>query len=161
MRTGTAISVSQQSQAATRIFARMLGPFLVIVDVTAVVRASEMRTLVAEFEANLLWSWVAGAFILLFGLVIIAGHQYWRGVAAVIVSLLGWLVTLRGLFLPALPKMFASVANNMIDAEASWVALCIVFALIGLYLTHVGWIPATSRPTPEAASSTSDLPRAA
>ncbi len=155
------MSASQQSQAATRIFARVLGPFLVIVDVTAVVRASEMRTLVAEFEANSVWSWVAGAFILLFGLVIIAGHQYWRGVAPVVVSLLGWLVALRGLFLLALPKTVASVANNMIDAEASWVALCIVFALIGLYLTYVGWIPATSRPTLEAASSTPDLPRAA
>lgn len=155
------MSASQQSPTATRMFARVLGPFLVIVDVIAVVRASEMRALVTEFEANSVWSWVTGAFILLFGLIVIAGHQYWRGAAAIIVSVLGWLIALRGLVLLALPKTVASLANNMVDAEASWVALCIVFALIGLYLTYVGWIPATSRPTSKATSSTPDLPRAA
>lgn len=67
---------SPQSQIATRAFARVLGPFLVIVDVVAITRASEMRALVTEFGANPLWSWVAGAFILLFGLIIIGQHQF-------------------------------------------------------------------------------------
>lgn len=142
-------------------FARVLGPFLVIVDVTAVVRASDMRGLVSEFAANSLWPWVAGAFILLGGLIIIALHQYWRGAAAIIVSLVGWLVVLRGLFLLAFPQTFVSMANHMIGAEAWWRAVCIAFALVGLYLTYVGWAPESSRPTTQAASSTPDLPRAA
>jgi hypothetical protein len=142
-------------------FARVLGPFLVIVDVMAVVRASDMRGLLSEFAATSLWPWVTGALIVLFGLIIIAGHQYWRGAAAIIVSLLGWLVALRGLFMLAFPQTFVSVANNMIGAEAWWRAVCIVFALVGVYLTYVGWAPAPSRPTAQAPSSTSDLPRAA
>lgn len=155
------MSASQESHSATTLFARVLGPFLVILDVAAMVRASEMRVLVTEFEANSLWSWVAGAFILLFGLITVAAHQYWRGAAAIIVSVLGWLIALRGLLMLAFPKAFVSLADSMIRVEASWVSLCIVFALIGLYLTYVGWMPATSRPAPKATSSTSDLPRAA
>jgi hypothetical protein len=155
------MNASQESQARTRMFARVLGPFLVIVDVTAVVRASDMQTLLSQFEANSLWTWVAGAFVLVFGLVIVAVHQYWQGAAAIIVSLLGWLVMLRGLFLLAFPKAFVSVANSMIGAQAWWVALCITFALVGLYLTYVGWAPAPSPPTSRTASSTKDLPRAA
>lgn len=131
------------SQTRTRTFARVFGPFLVVVDVVAVVRASQMRAIVAAFEDNPLWSWLAGAFILVFGLIVIAGHQYWRGAAAVTVSLLGWLVALRGLLLLAFPRTFASLADAMIDARAAWVALCTVFALIGVYLTYVGWIPVT------------------
>ena len=91
----------------------------------------------------------------------IALHQYWRGVAAIIVSLVGWLVALRRLFLLAFPDTFVSIANNMIGAEAWWRALCIAFAVVGLYLTYVGWIPAPSRPASQPASSTPDLPRAA
>ncbi|MCV7123372.1 hypothetical protein [Mycobacterium lacus] len=155
------MNVSPQSQARTRMFARVLGPFLVIVDVIAVARASDMRSLISQFEANSLWAWVAGAFILVFGLVIVAGHQYWRGAAAIIVSLLGWLVTLRGLFLLAFPKAVASVANAMIGAQAWWVALCVVFTLVGLYLTYVGWAPTPSRPTQQTARVNPDLPRAA
>jgi hypothetical protein len=155
------MSSSQQSQTATRMFARVLGPFLVIVDVTAVARTADMRPLVSEFAASSLWSWVAGAFVLVFGLIVIALHPYWRGAAAIIVSLLGWLVALRGLLLLAFPKTFTSVANSMIDAKAWWVTICIAFALVDVYLTYVGWMPAPSRPTSKAANSKPDFPRAA
>jgi hypothetical protein len=149
------------SQTTTRMFSRVLGPFLVIVDVTGVVRAPDMRAVVSEFEASSLWSWVAGAFVLICGLVIIGAHQYWRGAAAMIVSVLGWLITLRGLLLLAFPKVFVSVANNMIGAHGWWMALCVVFALVGLYLTYVGWAPTPSRPTSQATTTTPNLPRAA
>ena len=133
------MNVSQQSQTRTRIFARVLGPFLVIVDVTAIARASDMQKLLSQFEANSLWTWVTGAFILLFGLIVVATHQYWRGTAAIIVSVLGWLITLRGLLLLAFPKAFISLANTMIGAQTSWVALCAAAVIVGLYLTYVGW----------------------
>ncbi|BBY23890.1 hypothetical protein MSTO_40950 [Mycobacterium stomatepiae] len=142
-------------------FARVLGAFLVIIDVTAVARASDMRTVLSDFEASPLWSWVAGAFILALGLVIVAAHQYWKGAAAIIVSLLGWLITLRGLLLFAFPKAFASVANSMIGAQGWWMALCVAFALMGLYLTYVGWVPVPLRPEPQVVSASPDLPRAA
>ena len=70
------MNVSAQSQARTRLFARVLGPFLVIVDATAVARASEMQTLLSQFEANSLWTWVTGAFILLFGLTVEIGRAH-------------------------------------------------------------------------------------
>jgi hypothetical protein len=63
-----------------------------------------------------------------------------------------------GVLLLAFPKVFVSVANSMIGAQAWWVAVCIAAALVGLYLTYVGWAPATSRPTPQAARETKDVP---
>ncbi|CQD02252.1 hypothetical protein BN1232_00051 [Mycobacterium lentiflavum] len=155
------MDASPQAQAKTRMFARVLGPFLVIIDITAVGRASDMQTVLSDFEASPLWSWVAGAFILAFGLVIVAAHQYWKGAAAIIVSLTGWLITLRGLLLFAFPKAFATVANSMIGAQGWWIALCVAFALVGLYLTYVGWVPVPRRPEPQAVSADPHLPRAA
>ena len=155
------MDASAQSQTRTRMFSRVLGPFLIIVDVTAVARASDMQSLLSQFEANSLWTWVTGAFILLFGLIVVAGHQYWRGAAAIIVSLLGWLITLRGLLLFAFPQAFVSAANSMIGAQAWWVAACVIFALIGLYLTYVGWAPVPYRPKLQATEATPDLRQAA
>lgn len=154
------MSSSQESQHSTRMFARVLGPFFVISCVTAVVRASDMRALVSDFGTNPLWPWVAGAFVLVGGLTIVALHQFWRGVAAVIVSVMGWLLTLRGLLLLAFPTTFMSMANSVVEAGALWRTVCVCFALIGLYLTYVGWMPAPSRPMSQAGSSTPDLPRA-
>ena len=155
------MNVSPQSETATRMFSRVLGPFLVIIDTTAVARSSQMQSLLSQFEANSMWTFVTGAFILLIGLIILGAHQHWRGAAAIMVSLLGWLITLRGLLLVAFPKVFVSAAQAMIGAQAWWVALCIVFAVVGLYLTYVGWAPASRRPESPAARVSPDLPRAA
>ena len=155
------MSSSQESQHSTRMFARVLGPFLFISCVTAVVRASDMRALVTDFGANPVWPWVTGAFILVGGLIIVALHQCWRGAAAVIVSATGWLLVVRGLFLLAFPTAFMSMANSVLEASALWGTVCVCFALVGLYLTYVGWMSAQSRPISQAASSTTDLPRAA
>lgn len=142
-------------------FARVLGPFFVIVCATAGARTSEMSSLMSDFTANALWSWVAGSFVLVGGLVVAALHSYWRGLAAIVVSLMGWLITLRGVLLLAFPKAFISMANSVIGMGDLWRAICIVFVGIGLYLTYVGWMPPSKRSVPPAASETPDLPRVA
>jgi hypothetical protein len=156
------MSSSLESQHSTRMFARVLGPFLAISCVTAVMRVSDMRALVTELGANPVWPWVTGAFILAGGLIIVALHQCWQGGAAVVVSVMGWLLVLRGLFLLAFPTAFMSMADSVLQASALWRTVCVCFALIGVYLTYFGWTPAPSQSmTSQAASSTTDLPRAA
>jgi len=155
------MSSSHQPQIRTRMFARVLGPFFVIVCATAGARASEMSALMKEFAANALWSWVAGSFVLIGGLVMIALHSYWRDPAAIVVSILGWLVVLRGLLLLAFPTAFISMANSVIATGDLWRGICIGFAMVGLYLTYVGWMPRSGRSAPRAVSANSDLPRAA
>jgi hypothetical protein len=152
---------SQQLQNRTRLFARVMGPYLAIIAAAAALRPSDMRAMLSGFEANPLWSWVTGAFILLFGLVVIALHPYWRGAAAIVVSTLGWLVAVKGLFLVAGSHSYFSMANSAIDAMVWWRAGAVVEVVIGLYLAYVGWVPARTRSLPQPASSTPDLPRAA
>ena len=108
-----------------------------------------------------MWSWVTGAFILLFGLIVIAVHPYWRGAAAIIVSALGWLVAFKGLFLVAGSHTYFSMANSAVEAMSWWRAGAVVEVVIGLYLAYVGWFPARTRSVPQTASSTPDPPRAA
>lgn len=151
---------SEQSRTTTRMFARVVGPFVAIVSTTAAVQASDLRPAISEFGANPLWGWVAGAFTLLAGLVVVGLHPYWRGAAAAIVSVMGWLTTLKGLLLMAFPGTIKSVADTAIDSN--WLrAVYVVFFLLGLYLTYAGWVPAPRRSAPKTASTTQDLPRAA
>ncbi|HUB53628.1 MAG TPA: hypothetical protein VMB04_00515 [Mycobacterium sp.] len=152
---------SHQLQNRTRMFARVMGPYLAIIAAAVALRPSDMRVMLSGFEADPLWSWVTGAFILLLGLAVIALHPYWRGAAAIIVSALGWLVAVKGLFLVAGPHTYFSMANTAVQAMAWWRAGAAVEVVIGLYLAYVGWVPAKTRAVPQPASSTPDLPRAA
>lgn len=149
------------SQARTRMFSRVLGPFLVIVTATAMARATQMRTLLSEFGANSAWAWVSGAFVLLGGLIVIALHPYWRGAAAIVVSVVGWLTALKGVLLLTIPKGYISSASSALDAGIWWWTGFVLTALAGLYLTYAGWAPVPSRKTHQIASPTPDLPRVA
>lgn len=133
--------MSVQVQQRTRMFARVLGPFLAIVTIIVALRAPDMRQLLSEFTASDVWPWVTGAFILMGGIAIVAFHQLWRGPAAIVVSVLGQLLVARGVFLLAFPDVFASVANRVIGAAVVWQTVYLVFAAIGLSLTYVGWKP--------------------
>lgn len=155
------MSSSAKSADTTRRFARVLGPFFTIVSVTVVTRTPDMRQLLAEFGASAIWPWVTGAFVLLGGVIVVALHPHWRGAAAVIVSLLGWMMVLRGILLLAFPDTFLSIAEHSIGAEPLWRTVFGAFAVIGLYLVYVGWIARPDGPTAQAASSTAELPRAA
>ena len=156
------MSTPEQSQIRTRMFARVLGPFLTIVPTTVAVRGSYMQALFNEFKANPMWPWLYGAILLMSGLFIIAFHQYWRSPAAIIVSLVGWFFAIRGLLLLTVPQVYDSAGNAIYSSGASaviWV-LFICLASAGLYLTYIGWKP--ERGTPDAvASPAEDRPYAA
>ncbi len=147
------MSTAPQVEARTRTFARVIGPYLVVVTATAIAHATVLRALVATFQANPMWPWFTGAFVLPMGLIVIALHQHWRGVAATLVSGVGWLTALKGLLLMVLPETYVSAANSALGASGWWRATMVVVGVVGLYLTYVGWVAAPGRLRPEAGST--------
>ena len=136
------MTTSEQAQTRTRMFARALGPFFTIVPTTVAVRGSYMRTLFAEFKANPMWPWLFGANLLILGLVIIAFHQYWRSPAAIIVSVVGWFLAIRGVLLLTVPQAYDAAGDAVYSSATGliWVVF-VCLALSGVYLTYVGWKP--------------------
>ncbi len=119
--------------------ARILGPYLVIVPLVAVARASLMPDIVADFTASPVWAWVTGAFVLLAGLAVIAVHPYWRGAAAILVSATGWLMAIKGFLLLAFAPSYLESTADLIGTGVAWKAVELLAAVIGLYLTYSGW----------------------
>jgi len=153
------MSVSEQPQARTRLFARVIGPFLLILTATAIFRAPQVWERASDYGTDPLLLWVAGAFTLLAGLIVVALHPYWRGAAAIFVSVTGWITAIKGFALSVFPDAGMSTANIAMHAEGWTRAAYVLFALIGLYLTYVGWV--RNRPAPLPASGDRDLRSAA
>lgn len=94
------------------------------------VRAADMGALASEFFDSLL---------LFVGLLIIAFHQYWSSAAAVLISLFGWVLAIRGFVLMAAPGLYE---HAVVIADAVWLVRLMfgVLIVIGVYLTYVGWV---------------------
>jgi hypothetical protein len=149
------MTTPEQSRIRTRMFARVMGPYLTIVPTTVAVRGSYMETLFNEFKANPMWPWLYGAILLMGGLFIIAFHQYWRGPAAVIVSLVGWFFAIRGILLLTVPRAY-DAAGNAVYSSGAYAVIWVLFiglASAGLYLTYVGWKPERRAAQADAADS--------
>lgn len=151
------MSHPEEPRVATRVFARVLGPFYVIIAGIAAVRAPNTRTQLADLGV---WPWATGAFLLMAGLIVVAFHHQWGSLPAIIVSLLGWLMMLRGFFALAFPSSFMSITNSLSGETALWRVFYVCVAVVGLYLAYVGWGPASSRPATRGASPAEDHPRA-
>jgi hypothetical protein len=136
---------TRESQARTDAFARVIGTWLVIVPGIIVLRASGMSAFASEFFENGLFVWFAGALLLFGGLLIIAFHQFWSSVAAVIISLFGWI--------PGASRLGAhgrspNCTNGPLCLWTRYLSCgsCSVFSSRLLYLSYVGWLAKPASP---------------
>ncbi len=142
------MSATLESKVRTRAFARIIGPFLVIVPGILVVRAPGLGTILSAFFQNEALVWMMGSLLFFCGLLIIAYHQYWSSPAAVVISLFGWFLALRGLILLVAPQLIqrgGTASMNMVPAVRIGFSTLV---LIGFWLTYVGWFtkPPASNP---------------
>ncbi|BBY08942.1 hypothetical protein [Mycobacterium noviomagense] len=138
----------------TRAFARVLGPFIAVVPAIVAIRAGSIGNQLSSFSTDPMWPWVLGALLFFSGLFVVAFHQYWRSVAAAIISLFGWFLLLRGFTLLAMPQLIVKGAETATNTSGSAVAFVRLgfglLAVCGLYLTYVGWLkksPTDSKPS--------------
>src|SRR5215472_4529108 len=132
---------SPQSLGRTRAISRVLGPFLAIVPTIIAIRAPDMGEIAHAFFETTALVWITGGFLVFGGLAIIAFHQYWSSVAAVIISVFGWILLLRGLVLLAAPQLYEQAANATAGSMPFIRAVFGVIVLCGLWLTYTGWKP--------------------
>ncbi|MCV7289718.1 hypothetical protein H7J87_30795 [Mycolicibacterium wolinskyi] len=131
-----------EAQQRTRSFARVLGPFVALATLIIAIRLPDLTGLLGGLFDNAVLPWMLGAAMLVMGLVVIAFHQYWYSVTAVLISLFGWFVALRGLAMMAIPSAIDSGANATVTSPGLLVAARVFFLLLtamGLWLTYVGW----------------------
>ena len=139
----TPVTKTDHSQR-TRSFARVLGPFIAVVPAIVAIRAGSIGSQLSSFSTDPMWPWALGALLFFAGLFVVAFHQYWRSLAAVLISLFGWFLLLRGFALLATPQLIVKGAETA--TATSDLALGVVrvgfglLALCGLYLAYVGWV---------------------
>jgi len=142
------MKASLESKTRTRAFARIIGPFLVLVPGILVVRAPNLGTILSAFFQNEALVWVLGSLLLFCGLMIIAFHQYWSSPAAVMISLFGWFLALRGLILLTVPEWImrgGAASMNVVPVVRAGFSILV---LVGLWLTYVGWF--TKKPAADS-----------
>jgi len=125
----------------TSIFlAKLIGPILLVAGVAMLVNRKELDALAHEFLRSRAFLVLFGFIDLAAGLAIVLTHNVWIADWRVIITLLGWLLLVRGLvriFLPDQVKAFATKVLRNANAVTTSLA---VTAALGLVLSYFGYV---------------------
>lgn len=124
----------------TIFLSRLIGVFALIVSVAEMLHKEAMVETAAELAHAPPILFIAGMVMLLAGLSIVLAHNVWcGGVMPVVVTVVGWVVLIRGIVLVFIsPGGAAGIFEAMHFVDFYYVYVSIPL-LLGLYLTYAGF----------------------
>ena len=127
------------SLTAAEIIARVIGPIYVIVALGMLLNTAAYRRMVMAFFENAGLAYLGGFMALAFGLLILAFHYDWSSFFAGLITLLAWLAILEGAVLLIAPKCLERIFAPLADSTMAMRVFGIVAAILGLYLSGMGF----------------------
>jgi hypothetical protein len=125
----------------TSIFlARLIGPLLLIVGAGMLFNPGVFRTMASEVIRSVTLVYLFGLVDLAVGLAIVLTHNVWLVSWRVLITLLGWIVFIRGAVRVLIPETLMGFAADKIGKKPFVPVAGVVTALIGLVLCYFGYV---------------------
>ncbi len=124
----------------TIFLSKALGVYCVIIALTILSNKAMYRSVLKSFASNQALLYLSGFLALGLGLMIVLLHNTWNTGPEVIISLIGWIVLLKGvvrLAFPAYTARMLAAAEQMKDEYVVLLAYGII--ILGTYLTYQGF----------------------
>lgn len=119
--------------------AQILGPVYLSVGVGMLVSCDHYKKMYEEVMKSKTMMYFGGLVAMVVGVAILRVHSMWMSDWTVVVTLIGWLATLKGLFLLVIPEKFLSWNKWVLSSNGMMFAK-VVALLLGLGLTYAGYM---------------------
>ena len=124
----------------TTFLSRLIGLFCILICVSMVAHKQATVETVTTLVHNPPLLLIVGVIGLIAGLAIVLGHSIWSGgVLPVIVTLVGWLILIKGLLFLFLPPYAAVALFERLHYDQLFFAYAAISFIIGVYLTYAGF----------------------
>jgi len=119
--------------------AKIIGLYCVLVGLAMLLKPARCKKMVqdcAQFPAILD---VAGVFTLILGLIMIVIHNVWVMAWPVLVTIVAWLVVIKGVVVLFMPEAVVDLGRKMSSANCCHVVAAIVTLVIGIIFCLFGF----------------------
>jgi hypothetical protein len=127
----------------SRYIARLMGPVLLIIGIGMIMgmltEGEGYSSLLKEFIGSRALIFVTGGLALLAGLAVVNAHNLWVPDWRVIVTVLGWLLIVRGISNLVFPAVVQTLGDRMISSHAGVLAGAAFTIVIGAILSVMGY----------------------
>jgi hypothetical protein len=120
--------------------AQLIGPLLLVMGIGMAANADSYRTMAQEFLASRALIYVAGLLAFVPGLAIVLVHNVWAFDWRLIITLLGWLAVIGGIFRLVAPAQVQAMGSVMLARQGWLTGGGIAVGALGAVLTLVGYL---------------------
>ena len=124
----------------TLFIAQVMGVFFTVVGVGILLNPMRMKNAMEEVKRNYLFPYFGGVTALFIGLLIVLNHNVWDGLLESLVSLVGWLSILKGVFMILLPQKTVSAMMEKFMGTQMTRFMGVVAVVLGLYFVYQGFL---------------------
>ena len=125
----------------SRYLARLMGPVMLAMAAVVLLNGAAFRVVVGQFLASYALIFIAGLLTFTAGLATVLAHNIWTPDWRVIVTVLGWLAVIGGLFRILFPQIVVSVGGAVLAQAAALPAIGFGVVILGAVLSYFGYRP--------------------
>ena len=119
--------------------AKLIGPVMIIVGLAVLINQDEFRKLSQEFIGSRALLFLSGLVMLPAGIAILIVHNVWRLDWRVIITIIGWLITISSAIRLLAPQFVTSRGGVMLKHPQMPLIAGIIWAAIGFVLFFFGY----------------------
>jgi uncharacterized protein YjeT (DUF2065 family) len=132
---------AQERDVQASIFlARLLGPLLLLPGIGLFVSPRAFRTMATEVVGSVTLVYLFGLFDLAAGLAIVLTHNVWVASWRVLITLIGWLMLIRGAVRVIATDLIMGYAAKIIRNKQLYPISGAVLTVLGLVLCYFGYV---------------------
>lgn len=119
------------------VIAKALGLYFIILAIVMILRVDYYKSIMQHVEKERLALLCGSSLSLIFGLILIAIHNFWALEAYVIVTVLGWLLVIKSVMWLAMPTRMAKACHSLFSGKSYYV-VAVLIGLLGIVLLSYG-----------------------
>ena len=120
------------------LLAKILGPMYIVMAIGILLNMKNYQTVMEDFSQEPALIYLGGLIAFIFGIVIVIFHNVWVMNGRIIITIIGWMALIKGVWLIVLPGSLASSVK--LFSKSGFLAVGMVIVLIlGALLTIMGY----------------------
>jgi hypothetical protein len=120
--------------------ARLLGPTFFAIALSMLINLGMYESMVAEALHPGILFYLSGLLSLLAGLAIVNLHNTWYPDWRVIITVLGWLMTIGGIIRIIVPQFAIAIGSTIYSGRVSTIVIALIIGVLGAFLGVKGYM---------------------
>ena len=122
------------------LLARIIGPYMLIAGLGLLINRASYQQIVEELRGQTSLLLIMGAFTLIVGLLMLQFHNIWVADWRVLVTLIGWIITLKGAMAIIAPDAMMRFALSFNESQTASTLQAGLALLFGLFMSYMGYL---------------------